>query len=746
MRHLRSVFCLVSLFALAPAAFADSITSPSGALTVTVETSGSYQVSAKAPGWQWGGQLPSQAQTITTTKDKDAVGTYQQISFGFTDAGKPMTAWIRLYDDKDLLLFSQTAPQARATPPAPFPNFTTLPANLFSFSYANNAFSAPSFKLEKTSTPWLFFNPQDDALLISPASHFVCASMVGDGKTEVGSGFNKKLSNLPAGFTQQTLVTLSHGINHAWDIWGQAMTDLQGKARPANDADTVLKYYGYWTDNGAAYWYNYDLNKGYQATLQALVDSYRAKQIPIHYLQLDSWWYHKTLTGPDGKQEQPKNSKLPEGDWNRYGGTIEYKAHPFIFPDGMEAFHEKVGLPFITHNRWTDPTSPYHDHYKISGIAAVDPGFWKEIIGYIKANGVITYEQDWLNEIIAHSPELTSTVDQGDAFFDGMANACKEDGLTMQYCMGTPPAFLQGSKYANLTTIRVNDDRFCADRYRHFLFTSRMASALGMWPWVDVFKSTEMSNLLLSTLSAGPVGTGDALGKENKANILMAVRADGVIVKPDVPLLPVDSSYLSEAQHQNVPLIATTYTDHDGIKTIYGVAVKSSKTGTETISPFSDQMGGTGSFYYYDYFAHTGQKMDKGAGLSIDLKGQDSFYFVMAPIGPTGMAFLGDANKLVGTGKKRISALHDQGGIMTAEVILAANEQQITLQGYAPYAPSVSVQAGQSDPVSYDASTGLFSVRVKPDANTPPQTVDGDLIRKITVTFQPGKPPASAMN
>ncbi len=722
------------------AASAATISSASGNSSVAVDANGSYQVSAKEPGWRFMGSLPSPAQNIVSGKDKDAVGDYQQLSFAFTDAERPMTGMIRLYDGNNLVLFSQTSPQASDTAPSPFPNFTTLPQGLFSFSYQNKVFSPPSFSLEKASTPWLLFDRQDHALVMSPASHFICASMVGDGKAQLAGGFNGSLRNVPAGFTQQTLMALGQGINHTWDSWGHAMTDLQGKKRPANDVDVFLKYYGYWTDAGAAYWYNYDLQKGYQATLQTLVDSYRAEQIPIRYLQLDSWWYHKTLTAPNGKHEAPKNSKLPEGDWNRYGGTIEYKAHPFIFPDGMEAFHEKVRLPFMTHNRWIDPTSPYHERYKISGIAAVDPGFWDEITTYLKANGVLAYEQDWLSEIMKNSPELSSTVGLGDAFFDGMANASKAHGLSMQYCMATPRCFLEGGKYDNLTSIRVSGDRFEPRKYREFLYTSRLAYSLGIWPWTDVYKSTEIYNILLGTLSAGPVGTGDAIGMENKANILKAVRADGVIVKPDAPLLPIDGAYLAEAQKQDVPLVAATYTDHDGLKTIYAVAVKHSKAGTDALSLKPEDLGCSGPVYFYDYFAGTGEKLDKGATLSIGLKGQDCAYFIAAPLGSSGIAFLGDPDKFVGTGKKRISSLQDAGGKLTVEVVLAASEPEVKLQGYAPGAPEVSVQAGQAEPTQYDASTGLFTVCVRPDLNAAPETMDGDSIRKITATLQLGKP------
>ena len=743
-----AVRCLIgaaiTLRASSPAASAETITSGSGDVTVEINADGAYSVSATTPGWRLAGTLPGPALNILSSTDRDEVGAYQQLLFTYADASRPMTGVIRLYKQKDIVLFAQTSSQASAAAPSPFPNFTVLPANLFSFSYQDSSFSPPRFNLQQACGPLLLFDRQDHAMIISPASHFTCASMVGDGKSQLGSGFDSQFKNIPARFTQRTLLVLTRGINHAWDVWGRAMTDMQGKTRPANDADTVLKYYGYWTDNGAAYWYNYDLDKGYQGTLQALVDEYRAEQIPIHYLQLDSWWYHKSLTWFDGKPGTPKNSRLPEGEWNRYGGTLEYKAHPFVFPHGMEAFHKKAGLPFVTHNRWIDPASPYHQRYRISGIAAVDPGFWDEIATYLQASGVIDYEQDWMSVMLRNSPELSSTADLGDAFFDGMAAACKAHGLSMQYCMATPRCFLEGSKYDNLTTIRVSVDRFEPRKYHDFLYTSRLASSLGIWPWTDVYNSTEINNLLLGTLSAGPVGTGDAIGRENKANLLMAMRADGVIIKPDRPLLPVDGAYLAEAEMKDIPLVATTYTIHDRVKTIYGVAVKSSGTGADAFSVKPEYLGSAGPAYCYNYFAGKGQRLDKGAALSIPLEGKDLAYFVLAPIGASGIAFLGDADKFIGTGRERISTIRDDGAKLTVDLVMAANEQEVKLQGYAPAAPNVSAGTGEAGPVKYDASTGMFTVTVKPDMSAPLVMAGGDPIRKIGAIFQCPKAAAAA--
>ena len=107
---------------------------------------------------------------------------------------------------------------------------------------------------------------------------------------------------------------------------GGALRDLAGRGRPANDADIGLRYLGYWTDNGAVYYYHYQKELGYSGTLESLVNECRADGIPIRYLQLDSWWYSKTFTGPDGKEGYVKNPGLPEGEWNRYRRPAEIRS------------------------------------------------------------------------------------------------------------------------------------------------------------------------------------------------------------------------------------------------------------------------------------------------------------------------------------------------------------------------------------------------------------------------------------
>jgi hypothetical protein len=706
----------------------------SGTVAVSMEADGSYGVSDGASGWLFKGALPSAAAGLKSRQGSDTLGPYQELDFRYRDPAGAVRGSLRLYPSKGLVVFGQRLIQASVQAPQPFPDFRTLPQGLYDFSFKPENFAPPVFSLPEACTPWMLFNARDQAMVLSPASNFPMASLWGDGKARMASGFNGGVTRLPAGFTQRSLMALGQGVNATWEAWGRALCALQGKTRPASDADRLLKYFGYWTDAGAAYWYNYDPGLGYAGTLRHLVATYRQEGIPLGYMQLDSWWYHKSLSDPSGKQGGARNAKLPQGDWNRYGGLMDYSAHPFVFPQGLKAFTQSIGLPVANHDRWVDRASPYHRRFRISGIAAVDPGFWDEIAAYLHDGGSVDYEQDWLSEIYRHSPELAREPGLGDAFMDNMAAAFEKRGMSLQYCMALPMQFLQGSRYNNLTTIRVSDDGFKPDHYHNFLYASRLASALGIWPWCDVFMSHETDNLILAVLSAGPVGCGDFLGQEDKANILRAVRADGVIVKPDAPLLPSDASYLAEAQGRDRPLVASTYTDHAGLRTVYGIAYRTSDGQADSLSVDPKELGVSGAVYFYDELSGSGVVLKQGEALPIDFHEGSLSYFAVAPLGASDMALLGDAGKLVGTGKKRIAFYSQNAAGMTVSVLFAPGEGKLSLHGYAKSEPKVRAGTARP-PVAYDPSSGLFSVDVAPDQALAGADSGGDKVRVLDVEF-----------
>ncbi|MBI1343348.1 MAG: hypothetical protein GC171_10490 [Terrimonas sp.] len=643
---------------------------------------GSYQVSFTALQKTFTGSLGQPLHDLHTRMGKDAIGAYSSVTFTWKDRIQ-YEGRIRWYTYQPVVIFDLTLPEGAREHPMAFPVFD-MPDLPYHFSYHNRIFPLAQFFLEETSTPWLLYNEKADACIISPASDFIVSMMTHNDSTVISSGLNPEVKNLPSHFTHSTIMVMENGIRKSWDRWGDALRALYQRSRPANDADAVLNFFGYWTDNGADYYYDYDTAKGYAGTLLAVREHYNQRGIPLGYMQLDSWWYQKSLYNIENKKGAPQKKKeYPAGPWNRSGGMMEYKADTFLFPEGLAAFQKKLGLPLITHNRWMDSSSPYHEKYKISGYTAIDPAFWDHIMAYLKQSGVINYEQDWMNYMYTRNPEMIADVSIGNAFTDGMAQAAKKYGINMQYCMALPRYFMQGVKYNNLTTIRASGDGFMPKRWKYFIFTSQLAYAMGIWPWSDVFKSYETGNMILSVLSAGPVGTGDALGLEDKANILMACRDDGVLVKPDLPMLPLDINYLQMARGEEKPILGATYTLHGEIKTgyVFVFAEEATKISRFAFRPMD--IGIDDDAVVFDPLRNKLQVVKKGDAFRDELPADRYTYFIVAPVTSSGIAFLGDAGKITATGKKRISQISCQENQLTISVVFAEGETAVTLRGYA---------------------------------------------------------------
>lgn len=94
----------------------------------------------------------------------------------------------------------------------------------------------------------------------------------------------------------------------------------------------------------------------------------------------------------------------------------------------------------------------------------------------------------------------------------------------------------------------------------------------------------------------------------------------------------------------------------------------------------------------------------------------DGAYYIVVPIGKSGIGFLGDAGKFVSLGKKRISALSDDGAVR-ATVSFAPNEPAVQLHGYAPSLPTITATEGSVSDIQYDPTTQLFTATVAPGPN-----------------------------
>jgi hypothetical protein len=686
-----------------PAGAATSIWGARG-LAVSVDAGGAYDIQVTDPAWSFGGRIGVPLSNLTTVTGSDSAGDFSEISFDFqSDAFRH--AAIRAYQNRQAVLFTLSCPYGCPNTAA-FPSLGRYPAGLQHFSYSG-LFANPTFTALPEESPWIFFDSAAHAAIVSAASNFMVTKTAWGPGGEITSGIAPSIATLPPGFSHRTLLVVDSGINRTFDTWGRALTDLQGKMRPANDADVSLNQIGYWTDNGASYYYHSDSTAAgfstasssapsnpYQQTLSAVKGTLDAAGIRLGSLQLDSWFY-------------PKGPNL---DWSDSAdGIYEYIASPTLFGAGLASFQQSLGIPLITHARWIDASSPYRHLYQMSGNVVTDPLYWTSIASYLKSSGVQVYEQDWLGAQAQTSFNLSDP----DAFLDNMASAMAGQNIDMQYCMATPRHFLQTSKYSNLTSIRASGDRCEPGKWTAFLYSSRLASALGVWPFTDVFMSGETGNLIVATLSAGPLGIGDRLGTTSAKNLLRSVRTDGVIVKPDVPLTPLDSTFLNDSQSAGTPMIASTYSDFGDSRTNYLFAYPQ---GSNTVAHFRlAETGAKGAMYLYDYTAATGRVVDAAEWLDEPITGQYA-YWIAAPVGKSGMAVLGDTSNFVSMGKKRVSEFHDDGQV-SITVSFAAGEPSRAIQGYSPDPPHVISIHGSAGPVVYDAPSRHFRVVVTPGSD-----------------------------
>lgn len=661
-----------------------------GGANAGVSPTGKWQLQIPEMGWTFGGTVGASLSFATAEFGRDKLGEYREVKFRYPAPGTPHVSSIRLYTARPIAVFSTTW-ENESPNIAPFPVISQYPL-LQHLSFLG-MFAQEDFLHSAPDGPTAWFDGSGKTWVFSAADNFMTADSSRNASDAIVGGISSKIATLPAGFSHSTVLAWGQGINSTIGVWGKALTDRSGKVRPGNDADILLSHLSYWTDNGAFYYYNPG-ELPYVDTLKAVRGELQAKGVRLGSLQLDSWWYPK---GPDNS-------------WFSRSGIWTYTAAPNLFRSELAAFRGEMGIPLTTHARWIDTASPYRSQYAMSGNVSVDPKYWDKVALYLKAAGVATYEQDWLG-LEAYTD---FNLKDADAFLGYMAGSMARRGLTIQYCMANPSHFLASSKYSNVTTIRTSQDRFLRERWTHFLYSSRLATAVGAWPFSDVFMSGERDNLLLATLSAGPVGIGDQLGKMDAGNLLMAVRSDGTIVKPDVAVTPIDEVILADSRGLDVPMQAATWTDFNGLRANYIVGFKRGTNAAMTINPAL--YGITGEAWLYDVLKGEGWLLGPRTTRTIDL-GDDASYFLLMAVGKSGLAMVGDKEMFVTMGRKRIAEASDD-GVVDLTVEFGLGETMRSISGYSPKPVSVSAVHGRLSSPFWTASTRMFTVNVRPEPGT----------------------------
>lgn len=166
-----------------------------------------------------------------------------------------------------------------------------------------------------------------------------------------------ELTSVPAGFTHAVLViTGGWGIRNTLKKYGQFMLKAKGTKRLR---DPSLKYLGVFTDNGAFYdagWWPAFQSTSHDAsaTFKNLSESYKQLDIPVHYIQLDDWWY-ANATAHNLTQSGIVACTQSFAPTSANGSDVGAP----LFPQGLRPLQKQFGGGLMLYMVNFCPSSPY---------------------------------------------------------------------------------------------------------------------------------------------------------------------------------------------------------------------------------------------------------------------------------------------------------------------------------------------------------------------------------------------------
>jgi hypothetical protein len=384
------------------------------------------------------------------TGGSDVVGVWTGYNVSFNSG--VFLASFRLYPARGAIIFQQTFPAGLSRMAiggsGPDDNLATafpvFDSNVTDLAYLTwkgcmcggetGAWGTGKINFGREAGPLVVYNAAAAALYLSPASGFMTGELAFSRTTgnALGSGHNGMVTDVPAGWTYETLLLAGQGINETMVAAGDVLLARTGKTRTAPDADLIVSTLGWWSDNGAFYYYNSEPGKSMQETVVDSLAEWTAIGLPTRHVMYDSWWYYKECKGN------------PDNSWLTCKGAVElWEPRPDVFPDG---FNFLLPLPLALHNRYFSGTNNsyvtslgFADSFIVeAGVDLALPikaDVFKYMMSKAKTWGMVLYEQDWLNVVWEGMNVTRSNVTAGSLWLQAMSDAAVSLDLTIQYCM-----------------------------------------------------------------------------------------------------------------------------------------------------------------------------------------------------------------------------------------------------------------------------------------------------------------------
>jgi hypothetical protein len=518
-------------------------------------------------------------------------------------------------------------------------------------------------------------------------------------------GWHGDLEDVPEGFSTSLAVLAGDSPRTLLERWA-ALLDLAG--RHPVDHDTLGRSVSYWTDNGAAYWYRTEAPRSVTETLTDAVASVERSGVPVGAVQLDSWFYRHESTRP-----------FDTDDWVvPPTGLVDWAPREDILPEGIGPLRAGIGdKPLVTHCRHLSSTSPLAERFDCwtDGAYAHPTGgdYYEHLLDRAAGWGVETFEHDWLVECFLGVRGLRAAPGRAKAWQEDLDRAAAARGMTLQWCMATPADFFQTATLGQVTSIRTSGDHGYlvgpGFLWAWFCYSNALARVLGLAPFKDVFSSGgEHAEVeaLLSALSTGPVGLGDAIGTTDPAVVSPTCRADGVIVRPDVPIAAVDACYRQQAVARPVPLVAECHTDHPAGRWVQ-VFCANTFRGDEPVTGPVDLGPAWPEGPVVSLDLRTGEVSHPSDRWETTLDPAAWTHHLLAPLLDDGIAVFGDVSKHAPVGKARIATIEtDASGIL---VTTAGKDETVPVSGWSEQ--PLLAEVGSDEPVPLGAGSWSIDVR-----------------------------------
>jgi hypothetical protein len=544
--------------------------------------------------------------------------------------------------------------------------------------------------------------------------------------TGLRAGWHGDVDAVEAGFATELAVIACSSARDCYARWARLLRARSGVPAPRRDADTLGTRLSYWTDNGSAYWYRTEPGLDPAATVVAAVDDLEAHGIRVGSVQLDSWWYPHEVLRPFDTDEWV----VPPS------GMVRWEPRADVLPEGVGALRERLGRrPLVVHCRHLSSQSPYVGEFPmwVDGDRAhpQEPQLYERFFDQAVSWGVEVFEHDWLIECFLGVRGLRAP-GRAAAWQTGMDTALGERNLHAQWCMASPADFAHVTRLRNVTSIRTSGDHGYLVGpevlWAWFLHNNVLARALGCWPYKDVFHSapgpaTREVEALLAALSAGPVGIGDRIGEADPYLVRRTCRADGVLVRPDVPIAATDAAAFTAPVWTGAPIIASAHTQHRAGRWAYVLACnvgmnQEPVNARVDLASIGEDLPETDEVALFDWRSGRIEVVPSTACYETTLEPAGWDYRVAAPVLDGRISVVGDPSLYACAGDARLADVEASDGGVVLSVLGTGEDVVIAGWSAGPIAARVwTPDGGTPVAVSRDDSSGRWELTVGvPDA------------------------------